>query len=213
LEIDPVIGCIILANPFFFKESDWIPVPTDWKTNIVQGKTYNTDDMVGNELWDQVQERLGREKMQLAMDGVAVPTGVAISERYGKEYLTQPRLGQGAFRVIVTEAYGRRCAMTGERTLPVLNASHIKPFAKEGPHEVRNGLLLREDLHTLFDRGYLTVTSDLHIEVSQRIKQDYGNGKEYYAMHGRKLLVLPENVMDRPSREFVEWHNENVFAS
>jgi putative restriction endonuclease len=71
---------------------------------------------------------------------------------------------------------------------------------------------LREDLQTLFDRGYLTVTSDLHIEVSQRIKQDYGNGKEYYAMHGRKLLVLTENVVDRPSREFVEWHNENEFG-
>ena len=37
-------------------------------------------------------------------------------------------------------------------------------------------------LHILFDRGYLTVTPDLHIEVSQRIKQDYGNGKECYAM-------------------------------
>ena len=40
-------------------------------------------------------------------------------------------------------------AITGEKTLPVLNAAHIKPYAEEGPHEVRNGLLLREDLHTL----------------------------------------------------------------
>ena len=46
-----VIELFILANPFFFKEADWIPVPVDWKTNIVQGKTYDTDDLAGRELW------------------------------------------------------------------------------------------------------------------------------------------------------------------
>lgn len=65
--------------------------------------------------------------------------------------------------------------------MPVLNAAHIKPYAEDGPHEVRNGLLLREDLHTLFDRGYMTITKDYRVEVSKRIKEDYGNGKEYYA--------------------------------
>jgi putative restriction endonuclease len=39
----------------------------------------------------------------------------------------QPRLGQGAFRLLVTDAYQRRCAVTGERTLPVLDAAHIRP--------------------------------------------------------------------------------------
>jgi hypothetical protein len=56
----------------------------------------------------------------------------------------------------------------------VKSASHIKPYAQQGPHEVKNGLLLRQDIHTLFDRGYLTITNDYHIEVSRRIKEDYG---------------------------------------
>jgi len=53
----------------------------------------------------------------------------------------------------VTDAYTRRCAITGEKTLPALQAGHIRPHAKSGPHEIRNGLLLRSDLHNLFDLG------------------------------------------------------------
>jgi putative restriction endonuclease len=78
---------------------------------------------------------------------------------YGAAYLAKARIGQGAFRVLVTEAYNRRCALTGERSLPVLQASHIKPFAKQEPHRVSNGLLLRSDLHLLFDTGLLTRVS------------------------------------------------------
>ena len=51
----------------------------------------------------------------------------------------------------MTDAYERRCAVTGEKTLPVLEAAHIRPYALLGPHRVNNGLLLRSDLHKLFD--------------------------------------------------------------
>ncbi|PSO48774.1 MAG: hypothetical protein BRC33_08750 [Cyanobacteria bacterium SW_9_44_58] len=48
--------------------------------------------------------------------------------------------------------------MTGERTLPALDAAHIKPYAQSGSHTISNGLLLRADLHRLFDRFYITIT-------------------------------------------------------
>ncbi len=209
-EIDPVIGCIILTSPFFFDEQDWIPVPADWSPNIVQGKTYHTDTIIGRSLWNQVQERLGRQSINSTDKASQIAEE---ANRYGEGYLIHPRLGQGAFRVMVTEAYQRRCAMTGEKTLPVLIAAHIKPYGEEGPHEVRNGLLLRGDLHTLFDRGYMTITTDYHVEVSGRIKEDYGNGKEYYALHGKQLVILPDDIQDRPSKEFIEWHNEKVYGA
>ena len=82
-------------------------------------------------------------------------------------------MGQGAFRVLVTDAYTRRCSVTGERTLPVLEAAHIKPFAVAGPHIISNGLLFRSDVHKLFDTGYLTITSDHKTEVSRRIKEEF----------------------------------------
>lgn len=87
--------------------------------------------------------------------------------------------------------------MTGENTLPVLIAAHIRPFAEEGPHLASNGLLLRSDIHTLFDRGLLCVTPELRIEVSSRIRTDFGNGKHYYALHGQPLQTIPAGS-DRP---------------
>lgn len=203
LERDPVIGCNILTEPFFFDQQDWIPMPSNWAMNIVQGKAYNTQDDIGTNLWLDVQSRLGVSDRVLESDGDRT--------RYGAEYLTRARLGQGAFRVLVTEAYDRRCAITGERTLPVLQASHIKPFKRSGPNLVSNGLLLRSDLHLLFDAGYLTVTPNLDVEVSNRIKEEFKNGREYYAHHGRRLAVIPPNFIERPSFEFLKWHNENCF--
>lgn len=73
-----------------------------------------------------------------------------------------------------------------------------------------NGLLLRSDLHTLFDRGYVTVTPDLHLEVSHRIRDDFDNGRHYYALHGQGVRV-PQAAGDRPAGDLLQWHNEEVY--
>jgi putative restriction endonuclease len=199
---DPEIGCNVLNGPFFFAEKDWIPIPESWSRNIVRGRSFDTTQPDGAGLWGQLTDRL--ELAATAAPAVTEP-------RFGADYLTRARLGQGAFRVLVTEAYSRRCAISGERTLPVLEAAHIRPYARQGPHTVANGLLLREDLHTLFDDGYLTVTEDLRAEVSRRIKEKYQNGREYYRYHGAPLAVVPTSPENRPSTEFIRWHNTQVY--
>ena len=205
---DYVIGCILLEQPFFFPEADWIPAPADWKPNIVQGRSYDLDVPLGKELWDKVQLRLATSPSvpQLVASAVAAPT----PPRYGSPIAVAPRLGQGSFRIIVTDAYGRRCAASRERTLPVLEAAHIKPYSSQGEHRVDNGLLLRSDLHTLYDRGYLTVTPDFRIEVSRRIREEFENGRDYYALHGRPI-VLPELEKNRPNSSLLDWHATTVF--
>jgi putative restriction endonuclease len=94
--------------------------------------------------------------------------------------------------------------------LHVLDAAHIRPYAEGGTHSPTNGLLLRQDVHTLFDRGYLTVSPDYRVEVSRRFKDEFDNGKEYYALQG-KTILLPENPLFRPSAEQLTWHNENRY--
>lgn len=123
--------------------------------------------------------------------------------RFGSPQWVAPRLGQGGFRIAVTEAYRRQCAVTTEHSLPVLEAAHIRPYADDGSHEVTNGLLLRSDIHRLFDRGYVTVTPDYRFRVSSRLRDEYQNGKIYYALDGRQIL-LPERPEDRPSRDALE---------
>jgi len=201
---DYQIGCILLQSPFFFKEDDWIPA-SDWDPNIVQGRTYDTSDLRAEAIWEQVQNRLKGKTLQPV-------DAMASVDRFGKPQLVAPRLGQGTFRVIITDAYRRRCALTSSPVLHVLDAAHIRPFANNGPHDPRNGLLLRQDVHTLFDRGYITVTPEHRVEVSRRIKDEFENGHEYYAEHG-KIIALPGPPDLRPADEFLVWHNENVYVA
>lgn len=206
IEHDPIIGCVILNEPFFFKEYHWIPIPEDWHRGIQQGKRYDSTEASGGQLWARVEEIRRAERSIVLGELSAEETA-----RYGSLYLARTRLGQGAFRVLVTEAYHRRCAVTGERTLPVLEAAHIKPYSESGPNRTANGLLLRSDLHKLFDLGYVTLTADLHIEVSKRIREEYENGRDYYVLHGRRLVNVLSNPNDRPASNFLEWHNQHAF--
>jgi putative restriction endonuclease len=72
-------------------------------------------------------------------------------------------------------------------------------------------MLLRSDLHTLFDSGYMTVTEERRVKVSGRIREEFDNGRDYYALHGAELKSLPGNPADVPSREFLRWHNEKRY--
>jgi putative restriction endonuclease len=203
---DPDIGCTVLSAPFFWPKDLWIANPESFAGNIVRGRYYDTTESDGAQLWKMVLERL--DKQALTGSDLAVNQPAA---RYGDPVLVKPRLGQGAFRVIVTDAYQRRCAITGESTLPVLEAAHILPFAEKGPNEVSNGMLLRSDFHKLFDLGFITVTQDCRVEVSPRIREEWFNGKVYYRLHGKELANVPGTIAHRPNPAFLRWHNENRF--
>jgi putative restriction endonuclease len=209
---NPNIGCIVLTDPIFFDRNDWIPVPESWSRSIVQGKSYDTLSAEGKELWDKVEMMLCHYRLFDRPE--STKSQLILAEpgaEYTKKYLTKVRLGQGAFRVQLTDAYSRRCSISGEKTLPVLEAAHIKPFSESGPHHLSNGILLRADMHKLYDSGYLTITKDYRVEVSRKIREVFENGKEYYRFHGNNLQVLPENRINQPHEDYIEWHNENVF--
>lgn len=194
------VGCRILAMPFFFDRADWIPVPASWSPNIVRFKTYRSDESDGRDLWDAVSVRLSRRPADN-------PLGTAA---FGKPQLVKPRLGQGGFRTRVIDVYKRRCAVTAERTLPALEAAHIRPYAKDHSHEISNGLLLRKDIHSLFDKGYVTVSPGHRFVVSERIREDYENGRDYYRLQGRDVWA-PLDLALRPDANSLEWHRENCF--
>lgn len=202
---DFTIGCIILVEPFFWSEELWIPEPPDWSPNIVRGKTYDLHDEPGRTLWAQVTDRLLEIRTrQPGISPTEIPGG------YSEPVPVRRRLGQGTFRILVTDAYQRQCAVTRERALPALEASHIRPFAELETHSVRNGLLLRSDLHRLFDAGYLTVTPDYCLKASPRMREDFDDGETYVQLSGPRIWV-PTREEDRPDPAFLLWHNENRF--
>ena len=198
--VDYSIGCILIEQPFFFEKANWIPAPYDWNRNIVRGKSYDLMIEPGFSLWNRIQSSMAVQSM---------PNEVREeSPRYGEPILVQPRLGQASFRILVTDAYERKCAITNERTLPALDVAHIKPYSKSGQNVISNGLLLRKDLHALFDKGYITIAPSMEIEVSRKIKEEFENGRDYYQFQGNKIR-MPRDINDRPSSVFLEWHNNN----
>jgi putative restriction endonuclease len=202
---DFVIGCRILTQPFFLQREQWLLAPNSFNLRTVTFKGYSTDEPDGRQLWDAIEDRIaGRETN--AIDALTDRN----QARYGEPILLRPRLGQGAFRVLVTDNYGRRCAISRERTLPALDAAHIRPFADGGSHQVSNGILFRRDIHSLFDLGYMTISADFRFEVSGKIREEYENGREYYAYHGKEVVV-PDEPSRRPDRAALMWHNENRF--
>lgn len=197
------IGCTIITEPFWFRDSDWLPVP-EWSKNIVKGKTYSTDTEDGLRLYREVMDRIPR--------AIRSPEVLeTVEDNRQSESSTVHRLGQGAFKIAVTELYQRSCAITGEKILPLLEATHIKPLANNGPNLVSNGLLLKSDFHLLFNMGYITLTRDYIIEVSQRLYDDYGSGQDYYKFHGHRILILPDLFYQRPAPQFIDWHNEHIY--
>lgn len=212
--IDPVdrlgayeIGCIVVTGCVFFADDEWVPVPRDFAKNIVQGKSYDITAGEGARLWAECRERLA---MPPSPDRVSDAARPVATERYGRGSLVRPRLGQGAFRVAVLDAYGRACAVSSEHSLPVLEAAHIQSYASGGHHEVSNGICLRSDIHRLFDAGYVTVDGDHRFVVSRRLKDDYDNGRVYYAWQGRSVEVPRDRTL-RPDPAALAWHRDNLF--
>lgn len=200
---DTSIGCIVLARPVFLPESSWTPTPANYPLSAVQGKRFPLKSHTGHALFDWAQSQFAMEHATAAFLEPTAPM-------YGNPVLVRPRIGQGAFRLAVSDAYEKRCAITGEKTLPVLEAAHIMPVASGGEHRVDNGLLLRSDLHKLFDLGYATVTPSGEFRVSPKLKETWLNGRVYYDLD-KSAIRRPPREDQHPSSSFLEWHNDVVF--
>ena len=198
----PDVGCIVLNAPFYLEQEFWITPPADMAKNIVVGKLYDSEIGEGKRIFAQVIERMTLSEHMVSEGN---------TPNLFNLYLTKHRIGQGAFRLLIANTYNRCCAISGEKTLPVLQAAHIKPYTQNGPNIAPNGILLRTDIHQLFDDGYITITPNYEVRVSERLHKDYGNGKMYYQFNKEKLIYLPQNESDKPNKEFLEWHNDMIF--
>lgn len=107
----------------------------------MQGKGYDGETGTGRELWAEVEQRLRLQPLTKLPEETAALAAIE-SHGFGKTRIILPRLGQGSFRIVVTDAYERRCGLSGERTLSVLDAAHIKPYVVLQRHEVSNGILM-----------------------------------------------------------------------
>ncbi len=199
---DPEIGCVMLRETVFLSEAQTLPAPPDWSGNIVRGKAYDVADSNA----DSIVEALFAAMILRFSEEVATIPGPV----FGPGRTVRARLGQRPFQALVLDAYHRRCAVTGDKIRPVLQAAHILPVTQGGENRLDNGLLLRSDVHTLFDGGYLSIDPKLRLMVSPRLRAQFENGDEFYQRAGA-LIGAPDRKADRPNSEFLEWHADTVF--
>jgi putative restriction endonuclease len=196
------VGCAVLGQIVYLPRRLWIPYRTN---SLVSGK--HMGDTSEQAIVKQVLNKIQLTPLMALVNNLPL-----YNSNYTPQYaLAKVRRGQGIFRVEVTDAYCWQCAVSREHSLPVLEAAHIVAWANTHENDINNGILLRADIHKLFDAGYVTIDADNYkFVVSKRLKDDFDNGKEYYQLHGTQIL-LPNDVAKRPDKNSLIAHNTNVF--
>lgn len=104
------------------------------------------------------------------------------------------RRGQSRFRQSLLKAYNGKCAISLTTVEAVLEAAHITPYLGEKTNHISNGLLLRADLHTLFDLNLIKIDPEsLRVKLSPSLENS-----QYWEFNDQKI-TLPDKAVDRPS--------------
>lgn len=178
------IGCIELNNCEFWDEGDFIDligVGVEFPKQVVTIKFFKQYDLI----------RIN-EKRASAFALIKEPSNK-------KKSLTLIREGQGEFRGLVLRAYGNRCCISGEVIPELLEAAHIQPYTNRCSNHIQNGLLMRVDLHRLFDNGLLYIDRNFFVHISKVLLNT-----AYYEKYNGVRIQLPDDAFEFPSPEALE---------
>ena len=179
---DYKIGCIILSNCEYWKDEEYLNVEDfsiSFPKEVVKLKYFKNDDLIKSSL--SLPEKKDFE--------------LVFAKKEISETLITKREGQAQFKRRMLETYSNRCCISGEETPELLEAAHIQPYINSKSNHSQNGLLLRKDLHTLFDNGLLNISQLYKIRLSPQIKS------KYYLDFEGKSLSLPLEEINYPSKQ------------
>ncbi|GAL65542.1 HNH endonuclease [Jejuia pallidilutea] len=129
------------------------------------------------------------------------------------ERLVKIRVNQNFFRSSVLSSYYQKCCITGINISDFLVASHIIPWRtnKEERMNPRNGLCLNSIHDKAFDKGFLTITADYEIKISDAIYEHKENESiaDFFLKYDKQKISLPDKFL--PSQEFLKYHSDNIF--
>jgi len=204
------LACTILRDATFWPPDRWIPWGREqgWPMNVTQGMTMREPakaDLLLRQI--QLDQHVAPEEFAPEFSLVDIDEREIVSAE------SKQRVGQGAFRSRLLTAYQGRCAISGERTEPVLDAAHVQPYLGPRSNHIQNGLLLTKEFHTLFDRGYVTITPEHRVRVSPKIRERWTNGRRFYEFDDKPLRSVPMELHEQPSADALRWHNVRRFAS
>lgn len=130
-----------------------------------------------------------------------------------REAIIKQRVNQIFFRSMILSSYNLKCCITGLSISDFLVASHIVPWSKDEKNRLNphNGLCLNSIHDKAFDRGFITVTTDYKIKVSKFLNEFKKDNavSDFFLKYENQTIILPDKFL--PSKEFLTYHNQNIF--
>ena len=184
---------------------------------IVQG--FQPLGNVGKTNWERIQSRLEthgfgiddiessiEDEMNILMQSGLEGFEASRMRERAWQQVTQRR-GQSRFRTMLLDAYDNRCAVTRINEPMVLEAAHIEPYSGAASNVAQNGLLLKSDIHKLFDRGVLVIQPDFTTMIAPSLQ----NGS--FAIHDGQRIRVPEREAFKPSPRLLEKHMDAAMST
>lgn len=179
----------------------------------------------GSKLEEEVWEEFNGDWESLAFESEALIAKLSdksieevveiedIKEGVDKEVLVKQRVNQNFFRSTILSSYYFKCCITGLSIPEFLVSSHIVPWSKNKENRLnpRNGLCLNSLHDKAFDRGFLTITPDYVVKLSSSFG-DYLESysvQEYFVKYQDQKIMLPDKFL--PKKDFLDYHNQNIF--
>ncbi len=178
------------------------------------------DRLVWSEYEDK-WEKLSNDSSELISRITKQPIDVYFSidedsesyEGYEKERVVKTRINQNDFRSRVLASYNEKCCITGIDITSLLVASHIIPWSVCANERLnpKNGLCLNPIHDKAFDQGFITINQDYRVKVSSIIIKKKANSsiKSFFMKYEGFEISLPDRFL--PDKDFLVWHNTNVF--
>jgi len=202
--LDPALkerGISGLANGSKLDEEIWNEFNEDWNRLSFES--------------ERIVASLKGNPIEILVDDSSHDESLTLPEGLNKERAVKVRINQAFFRSAVLSAYGGKCCITGLSVPQLLVASHIIPWSRneDTRTDPRNGLLLNSIHDKAFDTGLITITEDYIIRVSPHLYESLPDRivKEWFVDIDGRAIDLPDKFL--PSKQYLKWHNDNVFKS
>jgi putative restriction endonuclease len=162
---------------------------------------------------ERILATLQSDSLEKVAESKPLGEDLFMPEGADRQTIIKARVNQGFFRAAVLSAYGGKCCITGVSVPQLLVASHIIPWSVRTDTRTnpRNGLLLNSVHDKAFDAGLITITTDYEVNVSKYMHEFLPDRiiKEWFVDYAGKKIAMPEKFL--PSKEYIRWHNENIF--
>lgn len=193
IDENTIIGCIMLQDPVFLPDNEFfdsMEIGVEIKQAMQKFKYIKGAEIIRQEYTiDKIDDYILNEE-------ATVEYTLSAHKR---------RIGQSTFREKLLELY-RKCAVTREDYPLVLEAAHIDPYIGESSNYPQNGLILRSDVHKLFDANLLAIDTNYHVKLSNILA-----GTSYERFENEPI-VLPENKNFYPSEDALKRRIEKLFV-